>query len=217
MNLQADAAQRLTTYRRLEARNRIVSILRIGVPLLGVVALSALLLQILVSSSMSRFGISTIAVSSESVIVETPQYSGLLDDGTAYRVSATQAEAAVDATDKIALSNASLVMTRPSGVVTEVDAAGAILYTTDQRVEIPEMARVTDSDGTIAALEDSVFDYHHQRLVGRGPVRVDYRDGTTIRAEGLDYDAAAAVWTFRRATVTLPDTPGANQPASATP
>ena len=39
MNLHADAAQRLAVYRRLEARNRIVAILRVGVPVLGAVAM----------------------------------------------------------------------------------------------------------------------------------------------------------------------------------
>ena len=95
MDLHADATQRLAIYRGLQARNRVVSILRIGIPALGIVALSALMLQIYVSSRTSRFGIGQIAVSSESITVETPEYSGLLDDGTAYRVSATSAQAAV--------------------------------------------------------------------------------------------------------------------------
>lgn len=212
MNLHADAAQRLAVYRRLDARNRIVAFLRIGVPALGVIALSLLMLQIYVSSTASRFGISQIVVSPESVTVETPQYSGLLDDGTAYRVSASSAQAAIDATDRIGLSQAALTMVKPDGVTIEVEASDAVLDTAGQVVEIAGMAEVADSLGTAGTLFDSVFDYEAQHLTGRGPVSVDYADGTRIEAEGLTYDATTMVWTFNRATVTLPDTPGANEP-----
>lgn len=217
MNLQADAAQRLAVYRGLEARNRIVAILRVGVPVLGAVALSALLLQIYASSQTARFGISQIVVSPDSVSVETPEYSGVLDDGTAYRVSATSARAAVDATDRIGLSDAALTMAKPDGVTILVQTPAAVLDTTGQIVEIAGQAQVSNSLGTSGVLRDTVFDYQAQRLTGSGPVDIVYADGTQLEAEGLTYDAAALVWTFTRATVTLPDTPGATQPAMPTP
>ena len=217
MDLHADAAQRLAVYRGLQARNRVVSILRVGIPALGIVALSALMLQIYVSSRTSRFGIGQIAVSSESITVETPEYSGLLDDGTAYRVSATSAQAAVDATDRIGLTDASLTMVKPDGVTMLVDAREAVLDTTNQLVEVAGIAEVSNSLGTSGLLRNSVFDYAAQRLTGNGPVDIDYHDGTTIVAEGLTYDATTLVWTFTRATVTLPDTPGARETAMENP
>ena len=217
MDLHADATQRLAIYRGLQARNRVVSILRIGIPALGIVALSALMLQIYVSSRTSRFGIGQIAVSSESITVETPEYSGLLDDGTAYRVSATSAQAAVDATDRIGLTDASLTMVKPDGVTMLVDARAAVLDTTNQLVEVADIAEVSNSLGTSGLLRNSVFDYAKQRLTSNGPVDIDYHDGTTIVAEGLTYDATTLVWTFTRATVTLPDTPGARETAMENP
>ncbi|QQR36358.1 hypothetical protein JI749_01585 [Devosia oryziradicis] len=217
MTLHADAAQRLAIYRGLEARNRLVAILRVGVPALGAVALSALLLQIYMSSQTARFGISQIVVSPDSISVETPEYSGVLDDGTAYRVSASSARAAVEATDRIGLSDASLTMVKPDGVTIQVDTPAAVLDTTGQIVEIEGMAEVSNSLGTSGVLRNTVFDYVAQRLTGTGKVDIDYADGTKLLAEGLTYDAAAMVWTFTRATVTLPDTPGANQPAMPTP
>lgn len=217
MDLHADAAQRLAVYRGLEARNRLVSILRVGIPALGVIALAALMLQIYVSSRTSRFGVGQIAVSSESITVETPEYSGLLDDGTAYRVSATSAHAAVDATDRIGLDNASLTMVKPDGVTMLVDARAAVLDTTNQLVEVADIAEVSNSLGTSGLLRNSVFDYAKQRLTSNGPVDIDYHDGTTIVAEGLTYDATTLIWTFTRATVTLPDTPGARETAMETP
>ena len=210
--LHPDTAQRHAVYQRLMARNRIVSILRIGVPALGVVALALLLGQIYLSSLTSRFGIGQITVTRDTVSVESPEYAGLLDDGTAYRVSATAAQAATDATDQIALSDAYLTMTRPDGVVTTVEAKAALLDTTNELVTIKDVAHVATSEGTSGVVADSIFDYRTQSLTGRGPATIDYADGTHLVAEGLTYDAKTLIWTFTRATVTLPDTPGAASP-----
>ena len=65
MSLHADSAARLQTYQRLAARNRIVAILRIGVPLLGLIILVALIGQIYVSSLGTRFNVGRVAVSGE--------------------------------------------------------------------------------------------------------------------------------------------------------
>lgn len=217
MNLHGDAAQRLAVYRGLRNRNRIVAILRIGVPVLGVLALVALLAQIYLSSLGSRFGVGRISVTEDSVTVETPQYAGLLDDGTAYRVSARAARAATEATDLISLEQAALTMDRPNGTSMQVDAEAAILDTTRQLVSIEELADIGDSTGTRGTVENSVFDYVSQTLLGEGPVEIDYADGTHLVAQGITYDAVKLVWTFKRATVTLPDTPGARKSEKQTP
>ena len=108
MNLQADAAARQSIYQRLERRNRLVGILRLGVPALGALVLVILVGQIYLSSLSARFGIGRIEVTRDAVTIDTPQYSGILDDGTSYRVWANSAQAALTATDQIALSEATL-------------------------------------------------------------------------------------------------------------
>lgn len=214
MNMQASAADRLATYQRLQRRNRLVAILRVGVPALGVVTLVSLLGQIYVSSLGSRFGIGHISVTRESVTIDTPEYAGLLDDGSAYRVWATGAAAAIDATDIIALTDAALRIDRPTGIVMEANAAAATLDTSRQLVLIEGMAEIADSTGTNGAFSQSVFDWARQTLTARGDVSIDYADGTTLKAKGMVYDAKALVWTFSNATVTLPDTPS-GQPEKA--
>lgn len=210
MNVQAADAHRLAIYRRLERRNRLVAILRIGVPALGALTLVALLGQIYVSSLGSRFGISQISVTRESVTVDAPEYAGLLEDGSAYKVWAESAAAAIEATDIIELTDAALTIDRPTGVFMRADAAAARLDTTNQLVFIDGSAQVEDSTGTSGMFRKSVFDWARQTLTADGPVSIDYADGTTLKAEGLVYDAKALVWTFTRAAVTLPDTPSAD-------
>lgn len=209
MTLQADAAQRQAIYRSLEARNRIVGILRIGVPALGLITLVVLIGQIYLSSLTGRFGIASISVTPDAVSVQSPEYAGVLDDGTTYRVWANSAKATVNASDRIDLSVAALTMNRANGVVMNVNAPLAVLDTTGEVVAIKGIAYVEDSTGTSGVIENSVFDYARQNLVAEGPVHIDYADGTALDSVGMTYDTLNAVWTFSRVSVTLPGTPGA--------
>jgi hypothetical protein len=212
MTAHADTAPRLRTYQRLTMRNRVVGVLRIAVPMLGVVVLLLLVGQIYLSSLGSRFGVGQIAVTRDRVTIDAPQYSGVLDDGSVYRVSATSAAAALDATDVMDLSTASLNIVRSNGVTMDLSATKARLDTTRELVTIAGDTHVVESTGTTSTFANSVFDWQAQVLTGKGPVMVDYADGTHLVATGLLYNAKTAVWTFTDATVTLPDTPGAEAP-----
>ena len=198
----------LRIHRRLERRNRLVAVLRIALPGMGLIVLAGLLAQIYVASFTGRFGVGRIEVSPESILVDAPEYAGILGDGSAYRVWAARAWAATDRTDLIDLSGAHLVVDRPDGVQMQVDAQDALLETTEQLTLVPGQADIADSTGTVGTLADSVFDWQAQVLTTRGAVSIDYADGSTVRAQGLVYDAAAKVWTFSRSVVTLPATPG---------
>lgn len=217
LDLQADAAERFAVYRRLEGRNRIVAILRIGVPALGAILLVSLIGQIYISSLSNRFGVGRITVTRENVTVEAPEYSGVLEDGTIYHVWASNAVAAIDATDLIALTDASLTMDRVTGVTMDVKAPEATLDTAKEIVTIKGIAYVEDSTGTSGTIHNSVFDYVSQTLLGDGAVHIDYADGTTLDGTGMTYDAKSMVWTFSGANVTLPSTPGSETSETETP
>jgi len=207
-----DAAHRLAVYRRLQQRNRLVDILRIGVPALGLVTLAGLVVQIYVASTGNRFGVGRIAGTPDTISIEAPEYAGVLEDGSAYRVRASAAQASIERTDLIELSEADMVVDRVDGVQLRAEAARARLDTTSQQVLVRGIADIADSTGTVGRLVDSVFDWGSQMLTSRGPVAIDYSDGATVRAEGLVYDADAMVWTFSQAVVTLPATPGERLP-----
>lgn len=204
--------ERLSLFRQLQRRNRRVDVLRVLVPLLGILVFAVLTAQIYVSSLGSRFGIGQVSVSPDSVSVDAPEYAGLLDDGANYRVSAAQARAATSQPDLINLAEAAVEVVRPSGVRMSAEAAHAQLDTTRQLVLIPGHTDISDSTGTSGTLSDSVFDWVDQVLTAKGPVAIDYADGSTVRAKGLVYDARKRLWTFSGATVTLPATPGESAP-----
>lgn len=206
----AGAAAHLRVHRRLDRRNRVVSVLRLLIPAMGGIVLAGLMVQIYLASFTGRFGVGRIEVTPEAVIVDAPEYAGLLEDGSVYRVWAGTARAAVERTDLIDLSGAHLVVDRVDGVQMQVDAAAAQLDTYGQLTMVPGVAEIADTTGTTGTLINSIFDWQAQQLTSDGPVVIDYADGSGVRAEGLTYDAKAMVWTFSRAVVTLPATPGEN-------
>jgi lipopolysaccharide export system protein LptC len=202
-------------FQRLARRNRTVSVLRVLVPLGGMLVLAVLGIQIVLSTFTSRFGIDRITISPEAITVDAPEYSGILQDGSAYRVSADTARASTSRTDIIDLNNASLVLNRQDGVQFQADAAEAQLDSTQQLVMVEGVADIADTRGMTGTLTSSVFDWDAQMLTTEGPVVINQADGTTVVAEGLVYDASAVIWTFTRSVVTLPSTPGENTTSSS--
>lgn len=201
-------------YDGLRRRNRLVAILRVGVPLLGAIVLFGLIAQIYVSSFTGRFKIEQLSVTPDAVVIDAPEYVGTLTDGSSYRVWAETARARVEQSHLVDLYNARLVLNRIDGVQLTMAAEAAQLDTAAQLTLVPGVADVADSAGTTGTLRDSVFDWGRQMLTSRGAVAIDYSDGTTIRADGLIYDAGAIVWTFTGSTVTLPATPGEDDSAA---
>lgn len=211
----ADAGAEPRPYRRLERRNRLVSILRLGIPAMGLVVLLGLLMQIYLASFTGRFSVGRVEVTPEAIVVDAPEYAGILEDGSAYRVWAETARAASARTDLIDLTRAQLVVDRTDGVQMQVDAERAQLDTSRQLTIVPGTADIADTTGTVGTLADSVFDWEAQQLTTSGAVVIDYADGSRVRSQGLEYDAASKVWTFSRAVVTLPSTPGENAAAGS--
>ncbi|KKB78749.1 hypothetical protein VW35_09580 [Devosia soli] len=202
---------RTTRYKKLLRRNRVVSVLRLAVPVFGAVTLAALLAQIALSSLGARYSIGSIEVSPERIKVEAPEYAGTMADGSTYRVWAEEAAATVENTDLIALNNARVVLQRLDGLRREASAAIGMLDTSTQEVRVEGATDISDSSGTSGRLYDSVFDWATQTLTARGRVSIDYADGATVRAQGMVHEAELSRWTFTKATVTLPSTPGENE------
>lgn len=207
----ADQPGRNRQYKRLLRRNRVVGVLRFAVPALGSVLLVALLIQIVISSFGARFAIGKIEVTPDRIRVETPEYAGMLTDGSTYRVWAEEAAAAIANTDVIMMTNVRVLLERPDGVRREASAADAVLDTVTQQVRIENGTEISESSGISGRLTDSVFDWASQTLTSNGPVVINYSDGSTVHAEGLVHEADRNRWTFTKAVVTLPETPGEEQ------
>lgn len=187
-----------------------VGFLRLAVPAVGALLLAVLLIQITISSFGARFGLGKIEISQDQVRVETPEYTGTLSDGSVYRVWAEEAAASITNTDLITLTNARVVMERPDGFQRSATSELAVLDAVTQQVRSARLTEISESTGTTGRLNDTVFDWASQTLIAKGPVEINYTDGADVHAEGLLHDAESGSWTFFKAVVTLPATPGEN-------
>lgn len=205
MNLRAETAeQRHAIYSRLGTRNRIVSILRVALPVAGALVFLVFVAQLLLASLANNFGIGKISFSGNSVTVDTPSYSGVMANGDIYKISAGGAQAPVANLNVISLNNASLTLTKPDGMSMSAHAGTGLFESLRQIVRVPGAAEVSDSRGNSGTLNDVVADLAAQTLKASGAVNISLSSGMSVRSDGLNYDSKANRWDFGHATVTLP-------------
>jgi hypothetical protein len=191
-------------FRTLERRNGAVGVLRVAVPLFGIVVLGVLLAEIVVANLATVAGVSGIRFSREAVTIDAPQYAGTMAGGTRYEVNADAASAPLSGRDVIDLTNARLRLFRPDGGEMTATAGAAQFTLSAQTVVVPATMRVTDSRGVQAALSDVAVDWRQQTIVGRAGVEAVFSDGSRLKAKTLVYDAGAQVWDFGEVVLTLP-------------
>ena len=196
--------RRAQVYRRLVGRNRLVAALRWVVPGGGILVFAALMTQIYLGSLTTQYGISSISFDRSGITVETPQYAGVMPDGSRYLVRAGSAKAATLDSPDVDLTDAALTLDRPDGARMTATAPLAKMNTRSQAVSVAGVAYVAYSNGTTGTMTDASVDWLNQALNSTGPAQFTMADGTMIDAKGgVAFDAASAIWSFSRATVTL--------------
>ena len=208
------AADRSLLYRQLARRNRIVAVLRLLVPLTGVVLAVLVVLQIQVASVGREYGITSVKVTGDSVAVETPRYSGTLEDGTRYDVTAAAASASTSS-QVIELTDAVIRLMPANGTDMTVRAKQAQFDTGKLSLFIGGTARLANAAGVEGTAERLTLDWTRLTYQAEGDVHFEYPNGTTLDSVGMKYDPLKDVWTFSGATMTLPSTPDQEAAAAA--
>ncbi len=201
--------QRAEILGRILTRNRVVTALRIVVPLIGVVAFLVLAAQIYIANLARQYGISGIRIDRGAVVVEAPKYSGTGADGSRYLVSAREARTPLDRTTMIEMTDATLELLQSSGTSYFAKSATATMDTAANTIVAPGLVTVTGSDGLEGTLTDIDVDSDAGFVTSHGAVDLLLPDGTTIVAGTMVRDGKAGLWTFTQATVIVPDLPAA--------
>lgn len=200
--------QRSSIYERLVRRNRLVAILRIGLPLVGAIVLGGLLLRLYIGSLVPDFGFANITIDRDNLVVDTPNYSGVGADGTVYTVGATSARASIGDTDLIHMTGASFALKQPSGATYEARAGQARMRLSAQLLTVEGPTEISGSNGLYGTIIDAEIEVGTERMRSGGSVHVTFEGGSTLEAQSMSYDGKAQLWTFNRATVMLASTPG---------
>lgn len=203
------AAQRIRILDGLRRRNRLVGVLRLGVPALGVVVLGGLVLPVMLARLVPDFGFANIAINRDMLVVQDPSYNGMTADGTGYAVAASSARSPIGRTDRIELTDAVLTVRRPASGDMTARAAFAHLATGTQVVQVDGIMHVAEEGGAHGTLQDVTASLAEEMLWAAGAVELAFANGATLESDAMTYDGAARTWTFEGATLILPAIPGA--------
>ena len=183
-------------YRALGRRNGFIALLRIMVPLFGVAVLFVLLFQIIVANLASGLNISGVRLEKDTLVIDAPEYSGVMANGTRYKIVADAAAAAISGRDLVDLSNASVDLLRTDGYRMLAYATEAQFKIAEQKVDVADLMSVSDSHGMNAKLLNATIDWVAQTLVARDNVYVTFADGSVLTGASLVYDAGQEIWEF---------------------
>ena len=112
----ADPAVRAAVFMRLTRRNRVIDVLRIVVPLIGALLLGVLIAGIVIGNLAREYGVSGVRFERDRLLIETPRYEGVTENGTRYRVVAETASALISRADLSTSARPRLEIIRPDGV-----------------------------------------------------------------------------------------------------
>lgn len=191
-------------YAALGRRNSIIRWLRVGVPIFGGLVLLVLVGQILIANIASQFLPDGVRLAKDRLVIDAPTYSGVMQDGTKYTVSSREATASIDNTDLIDLTGARIELVRPDGSVIFADSEQGQFGFSSQRIDVPGLMHVRDSEGAVADLNNVLFDWSAQTMDVRGAAHIVFSDGTTLDSATLFYDANSETWDFSGVTLVVP-------------
>lgn len=194
-------------------RNRVVGLLRIVVPAVGVGAFLLLVGQIYLAGLARQYGVAAIRIDRGSVVVEAPQYSGTGSNGSRYLATAREARTALAGGNDIDMTDATLELLQSDGTTYFATARTAHMNTATELLVAPGIVDVKGSDGLVGTLNDIEMDNRSEILVSNGDVDLLLSDGTTIAGDTMVRDGKAQTYTFTNATVVVPDLPKAEEGA----
>lgn len=201
-----DSRSRL--FARLAARNRLVAILRIGIPALGAVVLAGLVLQLFFVGLLPDFAFAKFSIDRNRLVIDAPTYAAMSADGTSYDVVAATAATVPGRSDLIDLTDVLLTVRQTDGGVMTAAAAAAQLQTTDQLVRVEGLTRVANDAGAHGTVIGVLANIAEESMTADGAVDMMFANGTTLQASGMTYSSNGR-WRFTDATLMLPSTPGA--------
>jgi lipopolysaccharide export system protein LptC len=192
-------------------RNRVVGVLRVLVPAIGIGAFLLLVSQIYVVGLARQYGVAGIRIDRGNLVVEAPQYAGSGTNGTRYLATAREARTPLAGGSDIDMTDATLELLQADGTTYFATAKTAHLNTATELLNAPGLVDVKGSDGLVGTLHDVDMDNRSEILTSKGHVDLLLPDGTTIVGDDMVRDGKAQTYTFTNATVVVPDLPEAEE------
>lgn len=202
------AEQRSAIYARLTHRNRLVAVLRIGLPIIGGIILVGFVLRLYLGSLVPDFGFANVTIDRDNLVVEAPSYGSVSEDGTVYQLGAAKARAAIGDTDLIYLTGANFSLEQPGGDTFAAVAENAQLRLSEQLVVVEGATDITSSSGITGRIQDAEVEIGAERVRKAGEADLTFSDGTRLQAATMSFEGKKQLWHFTGVTLSIGQTPG---------
>ncbi len=193
-------------FNSLKRRNFFIGFLRIIIPLLGLLLLGFLSLKIFLDNLGTDFDMSGIRIKSDKVIIDNPQYSGIMGNGTQYSINSKVATTPIAGSDEIDIFENELNLLRPDNYQMRALSKSAIFNMVAQTIDIKGLLQTSDSNNMFADLYNSKIDWVAQTLTTKDKAIIEFEDGTILTSETLVYDAQKETWDFTKVRLVIPIT-----------
>ncbi len=188
----------------LRRRNFFITILRIIFPAFGLLLLAYLIVQIILDNISAKFDLSGVRVKSDRLIIDNPEYGGVMNNGTKYFVKAKSASTPIGGSEKIDLFFSELKLIRKDNYQMDLSAKNAILNIEAQSIKVKDLLKVKDDKGMRADLYDSTINLATQTLLTEKKVFAEFSDGSVLRADNLIYNGGEEIWNLTNVTLLVP-------------
>lgn len=208
--VQPDASDAL--YHRILRHNRMIAVLRPVVPVAGVLILALPLVPFALGFSGNGITIGDATLDADTLVIRSPQFEGLTADGAAYRMVAARSESETGNLDVSTLHDLTIALDGEAGYRADVDFARAQWTMSKELLVSNEDVFVSDSTGASGVLAGATADWPAQIISSDGPVAFTFESGSSLNADTMVHDIAAATWHFTGARVEMQPAPDAGEP-----
>lgn len=183
--------QRLDSLRRARRHTKLVTVLKIALPVLALATLGLYFIspKIQLAIGDMEASVAGVVIDKGNLRMVNPKLEGVNKKQGAYVVTAKYAEQSVSNPDFIRLTELDAEMKNPDKSWSRMTSPKGMFETKTEKLELLGDIRVTQSNGMKAKLTRANIDLKAQIVVSDQPVRVDFTGGKVdSRAMTLDMD-----------------------------
>jgi lipopolysaccharide export system protein LptC len=210
----AGSTHRAQLFRQLQRRHRMVRLLRVAVPLVGVLVLAALVLQIYLGALTGGVAISGARIDRSRLIVDRPTINGTLSGVGRYELVAQTASAPITDARFVDLDSIDATMSFDSGARAVGHADSGVLDFPRRQIRTSHAISLTSSDGISARIEGGAIDMVEQTLSTVAGARFEFPGGSSLTARTMTYNATRGTWRFEKVVISIVPPPLAVSPGT---
>lgn len=199
-------------FSRIGRHNAMIAILRIAVPVLGLILLAMPLVQFAGNLAGNGITVGGATLDADTLVIQSPRFEGLTADGAVYRMDAARSESDTGNLDVSTLYDLTIDLDGAAGYWAQVEFSRAQWTMSTEYLTSDQEVHVTDSTGAQGVLGGADADWPAQVITSDGPVRFTFTNGSNLTADTMVHDISQGTWHFTGAEVEMQPTEDAGVP-----